>query len=183
MTVFLRKKKKSSEYFLMDMDNKEDLYVTDTETNDSGEFTFHQLESSDNSIEDGYIIKLSKSGYYLPRKIIIKVIKGIENQLEYMVDLTKFVELKGRITINGEPATDGELILNSQLLNNSEEKILINTFLDKNGNYSFQGILPGSYSISILCFDSYELILKKTKFIEIEEEKLKVLDMHFEVDK
>lgn len=148
-----------------------------------GEFIFHELEPSGDSIQDEYILELDKKGYYLPsiKGIIIK--KGEENLLEYTIDLTKLLELRGKVTINGEPATDGELVLNSQSLKNFGEKIFINCFIDKNGYYSFKGIHPGVYSLSIACFDSYEKILEETRLIEIEEGKSKILDMHFEVEK
>ncbi len=183
VTVFLRKKKKPNEYFLMDTNDNERFRLGYTKTDESGCFIFHELEPSEDSITDEYSIEFDKEGYYLPFIRGIKIKKGEENHMEYTFDFSDPLELKGKITINGEPATNGELILNSQLLKNSEKKIFINSYLDKNGNYSFNGILPGLYSLYILCFESHEKIVEEKRLIEIEEGKSKVLDMNFEVVK
>ncbi len=181
VTIFLRKKKKPNEYFLMDTNDKERFRLGYTKTDELGGFIFHELEPSDDSIQDEYIIELNKFGYSLSEIKGIKIRKGIENELEYTADLTNPTGLKGNVKINGKIPIRGDALLYAQFPNEEGVYKAIPGDIDENGNYVFCGIPPGVYKLEILAYYSWNKSVEETCIIEITAGNTKVLDFNLEV--
>jgi hypothetical protein len=164
VTLFLKKKKKPDEYFLED---NEQFIVESSHTDENGEFIFFDLEPSDDSISDEYVIDLDKSGYVLPIVRNIKIKKSEETQLDYTVEFANLPVIKGTVRINGELPMKGTARLYSLF---PVEEDAIKTFgseLDENGNYFFYGIRPGKYELVIKAYYAWNKKCKDKRIVNI----------------
>ncbi len=182
VTVFLRKKKKPNEYFLMDTNDKERFRLGYTKTDESGGFIFHELEPSDDSILDEYVIEIDKSGYhYLPLIKDIKIKKGEENYLEFTVNIKNQPDLKGTVKINSKSLMKGTATLYLLFSNAEEQANMVFCDFGKDGHYFFYGIFPGEYELVITAYYAWNKSIEETSIVEITAGNTKVLDFNLEV--
>jgi hypothetical protein len=180
VTLFLLKKKKPTEYFLED--NVERFSVDSIHTDEEGKFKFIDLEPSDDTIMDEYVIELEKSGYHkmqLIKGITIK--KGEGNYIDHTVTFLDPPELKGTVKMNGESPRGGYAQLYVLFPSDEDTNFVFSSSFDKSGNYFFYGIPTGKYELLIEVFSSPEKETIEKRIIDITKGHTLVLDFNLGV--
>lgn len=179
VTLFLKKQRKPGEYFLEDI---EWFIVKTLHTDENGAFLFENLEPSDDSVPDEYVIELDKSGYVLPVIGNIKIKKGEETRLDYTVEYKHPPVLIGTVKINGKPPVGGSVMVYAEFKDDRMLRMTTEADIDKNGNYQFQGLFPGRYEVEVNAYYTWNKKRTEIRKVEIVIGETQIMNFSFEVE-
>ena len=136
-----------SVFSVNDLDNS----VSSTQTDVNGDFTFLGLAGG------SYIFKIMNLGYQdyeTPQDTPIVVENGVVNSLGDSIELLLSDSIKGnvvgKLSVDDESAIALENVAVEIFSSNDLDNSITTTTTDMNGDFSFQGLMTGSYVLKII---------------------------------
>ncbi len=108
--------------------------------------------------------------------------KGKNNYIQYTLDLTNQTGVEGYIKVNGHPPHSCTIDLSQYSKTNPDQLIYwTRIYTNKEGFFSYKGLLPGIYKLSFGGYDNdiNSFSFPEKKIIEIESQKTLILNLEF----
>jgi hypothetical protein len=131
---------------------------------------------------DYYILAVHPTGRVLEDIENVFVERGEDNYFQYTLDLTDQTGFEGYIKVNGHPPHSCTIDLSQHSKTNPDQLLYWSRiYTNKEGFFSYKGLLPGIYTLSFSGFDEDDnsFNFPENKIVEIEFQKTLLLNLEF----